>query len=83
MHNLFHASTVLKATRCYFGGASPPPPPAAPKPPSLADAAGAAAAKSQGTRIGGGMAQGFGSTILTSGQGVQNQTSQKKTLLGS
>lgn len=58
-----------------FGGSAPSPPPA-PKPPSPTDAAQSASGNPDPRR------QGYGSTLLTSGAGVLNQGSAKKTLLG-
>lgn len=63
-------------TRCYFGG-NPQAPPSPAKPPALADAAAVVNASKPNTPP-----AGYGSTVLTSGAGLDNQTSKKKTLLG-
>lgn len=65
------------ATRCYFGGGPSAPP--APKPPVSADAA--KNVNNTNSAINQRKSADSASTILTSGQGVMNQTS-KKTILG-
>lgn len=63
--------------RCHFGGGSPTPP-AVPKPPSPTDAAANVNASNSSNRA----RADYGSTILTTGTGVPDQKSNKKTLLG-
>ena len=67
--------TLFETTICRFGGPKAPP---IPKPPLTSQAA---ATVNADMADGGRRRQGAGSTILTSGNGVQNQTS-KKTILG-
>ena len=83
MHSIHENKSGIVTTRFCFGGGSPGTPPPVPKPPALPDANAATANQpAPGSRQSGAARAGYGSTLLTGGQGVQNQTSQKKTLLG-